>query len=201
MRGQRYCEVLVVTPAQGSISAEVYNSWPLNDCPGDLWSKLDAEAIAAERGAPAAVLNGPRFWLMDSVEKVGAGDLPTATFGGIDMYRQATVDIGPLAEATTPYRTHAVDRKSVFTFDAGSTVFELHAPDGSTYVMQTWSQIVDPDLAEGDLADLGRRLDLPAGWTYSPRTLVAPLRLETTASAAQVLQDDLRNSYSLETAE
>lgn len=199
MRGQRYCEVLIVKPIDGNITADVYNSWPLNDCPADLWTKLDAKAIAAAQGAPTVLLNGPRFWLMDSIDKTDTNTLPKASFGGIDMYRQASVEIGPLAEAMTPYKPHAVNRNTVFTFDAGRTVYELHGPDGSTYIMQTWSQIVDPELAESDLADLGSRLHPPAGWTYSPRTLSAPLQLVTTTTAAQVLQDDLRNSYSLET--
>jgi hypothetical protein len=63
--------------------------------------------------------------------------------------------------------------------------------------MQTWSQIVDPDLSRADLATLGERLALPAGWTYRTRTLTTPLRIDTTTHAAQVLQDELANSYSL----
>ncbi len=41
------------------------------------------------------------------------------------------------------------------------------------------------------------RLQLPAGWSYAPRTLDTPLRIVTTDVPAQVLQDDLGNSYSL----
>lgn len=199
MRGERYCEVLVVQPANGLITADVYNSWPLNECPADRWTQLDATAIAAEQAAPVVLLNGPRYWLMDSIDKSDTSSLAKETFGGIETYRQATVELGPLAEVMVPYRTHEVDRDAVFTFDAGSTVYELHAPDGSTYVMQTWSQIVDPELAEDDLVELGDRLTLPAGWTYSSRTLSVPLRVVTTNTPAQVLQDDLRNSYSLVT--
>lgn len=200
MRGQRYCEVLLVKPVNGKITADVYNSWPLSDCPADQWAELDAAAIATDRGAPIALLNGPRFWLMDSIEKADKRIPEKATFGGIAMYRQASVEIGPLADALTPYTARSVDRKTVFTFDAGHTVYELHAPDGSTYVMQSWSRIADPNLAERDLAGLGSRLEPPVGWTYSSRTLTAPLRVDTTTSAAQVLQDELRNSYSLETS-
>lgn len=36
----------------------MYNSFPLNDCPAELWSKLDAQAIAKEHGAATALLNG-----------------------------------------------------------------------------------------------------------------------------------------------
>jgi hypothetical protein len=63
--------------------------------------------------------------------------------------------------------------------------------------MQTWSQIVDPALSRADLPRLGERLNLPDGWTYQTRKLADPLRIDTATHAAQVLQDDLANSYSL----
>ena len=144
-----------------------------------------------------AVLNGPRFWLMDGVEKVGElSELPKATFGGIEMYRQASVEVGDVAAASTPYVPHAVDRRTVFTFDAGREVYELLAADGSHYVMQTWSQQTDPTLVEADLSGLAPRLDLPAGWTYRARILDEALTIDTTTVAAEVLQDDIGNSYS-----
>jgi len=197
LRAKRYCEVLLVQLADGNATADVYNSFPLNDCPDALWTELDATAIAASEGAPIAVLNGPRFWLMDRIEKAGdVTELPKKDFGGIEMYRQASVSIGSMADAATPYLPHEVDRASVFIFDAGQTVYELTDPEGTAYVMQTWSQQKDPTLAEADLADLGSKLQLPAGWAYRSRTLTEPLRIDTTTVAAAVLQDDLANSYS-----
>ena len=199
MRGKRYCEVLLTTIVDGNATAEVYNSYTLNDCPEDLWNALDAKAIASAEGVPLAVLNGPRYWLMDRAEKKGGSDgLTKKDFGGIEMYRLASVDIGPMAEATKPYTTHEVDREAVFTFDAGQTVYELVAPDGTTYLMQTWSTQKDPTLTEAALADLGSRLQLPAGWSYRSRTLDEPLKIVTTTTKAKVLQDDLGNSYSQE---
>jgi len=200
MRAKRYCEVLLVHIVNGQASADVYNSYPLNPCPAEQWTKLDAHAIAKAEGVTLAVLNGPRYWLMDGVEKQGgAATLPKKTFGGIAMYRQASLAIGPLADAAKPYLPHEVNRATVFTFDTGHQVYELTTPDGPTYVMQTWSQQKDPKLAEADLAGLGARLHLPAGWTYRTRTLDAPLRVVTTTTPAEVLQDDLGNSYSQET--
>ncbi len=197
MRGERYCEVLLVRPQDGTINADVYNSYPLNTCPEPLWEALDPAALATENGAALALLNGPRFWLMDSVEKAGAAtELPKATFGGIEMYRQAAVEVGDVAAASTPYVPHAVDRRTVFTFDADREVYELVAADGTVYVMQTWSQQKDPTLVEADLEGLAARLALPEGWAYRARTLDEPLRVDTTTVAAQVLQDDLGNSYS-----
>ena len=68
------------------------------------------------------------------------------------------------------------------------------------YVMQTWSQQVDPTLTAAALPGLATRLNLPAGWSYATRTLRAPLVVQTTGKVAHVLQDDLGDSYSLESS-
>ena len=47
---------------------------------------------------------------------------------------------------------------------------------------------------------MGLRLTVPAGWTYSSRTLTKPLVVQTTGQVAHVLMDALGNSYSLEGA-
>jgi hypothetical protein len=199
MRGQRYCEVLLVDVVDGSGVAEVFNTWPLNECPEEAFRSLDAAAIAAANGVSLAVLNGPRYWLMDSIEKSDRSQMSVERFGDLDMIRQASVDIGPVASAGAPYQPRPVDRRATFVFDAGSRIYELTSPDGQRFVMQTWSQQVDPALSEDDLVDLGARLQLPAGWTYSSRVLDSELVLDTSATDGQVLQDDLRNSYTLVT--
>ncbi len=196
MRGLRYCEVLLVTIEAGSATADVYNSYPLNDCPAEQWQQLDATAIAAQEDAVLAMLNGPRYWLMNRVEKAASDDQITKSFGSIEMVRRATVEVGDIRAAAVPYTPHAVDRKTVFTFDAGMEVYELTAADRTVYVMQTYSQQNDPTLQETDLADIGARLTLPPGWTFSSRVLTEPLAVSTLDAPALVLQDDLGNSYS-----
>ena len=195
LSGKRYGEVLLVEVGDSGPQATVYNSFPLNDCPAELWSALDPQAIAKEHGAAAALLNGPRYWLMNDIEKHAEGPQERVTFGGIEMIKQATVQLSSMNPA--PYTVNEVTRNTVFVFNAGEEIYELIDPDGRRWVMQTWSQIVDPKLSRADLAGLGERLDLPAGWTYQTRTLTSPLRIDTTTHAAQVLQDDLTNSYSL----
>lgn len=197
MRGQRYCEVLALHLADGSATADVWNSWPLGPCPQARWAALDPKELAKQQDVPLVVLNGPRYWLMDRIAKVGdVGSLPKDDFGGIPMYRQASVGIGPVADAATPYVAHEVDRKTTFTFDAGRRVFELVDDRGDTWVMQSWSQEEDPKLAEADLPGLGDRLELPDGWSYRSLVLDRPLEVVTTTQAARVLKDDLGNSYS-----
>ena len=197
LRGKRYCEVLLVNITNGSGSGDVYNSFPMNECPEAQWTDLDAGAIAGETGASLAVLNGPRYWLMDNIENYGPPDTDERDFGGIAMTKRATVDIGPIADALTRYKTRAVSRSVVFSFDRGTTIYELTAADGSVYVMQSWSQQTDPALTEENLAEIGPQLTLPADWSFSSRTLTKPLVVDTRDAPAQVLQDDLGNSYSL----
>ncbi|MCV7099892.1 hypothetical protein [Mycobacterium palustre] len=195
--GKRYGEVLLVIAGEAGPQATVYNSFPLNDCPAELWSKLDAQAIAAENGAAAALLNGPRYWLMNAIEKDQQGPQIRKTFGGIEMIQQATVLLSSMNPA--PYSPNTVSRHTVFVFNAGEEVYELQDPHGHHWVMQTWSQVVDPNLSRADLPKLGERLNLPDGWSYQPRVLTEQLRIDTTSRAAQVTQDDLTNSYSLVT--
>jgi len=180
--GKRYGEVLLVRLTEQGPEATVYNTFPLNDCPDELWSALDAAAIAAEHNAVAALLNGPRFWLMSHIEKDGAIEQERKTFGGLEMLRQATVLLSSMNPA--PYTVNEVDRKAVFVFDAGQPVYELHDPDGRTWVMQTYRTTVEPGA-------------LPQGWRYGSRTLDRELRIDTSTVKAQVLQDDQANSYSL----
>ncbi|SPM42259.1 hypothetical protein BN1232_03369, partial [Mycobacterium numidiamassiliense] len=196
LSGKRYGEVLLVEITESGPQATVYNSFPLNDCPAELWSKLDPQALATENGAAAVLLNGPRYWLMNDIEKQAQGPRETKTFGGIEMIKQATVQLTSMNPA--PYLANEVSRNTVFVFNAGEEIYELIDPDGHRWVMQTWSQVADPDLSRADLPGLAGRLDVPEGWTYAPRVLTETLRVDTTTRPAQVLQDNLTNSYSLE---
>jgi hypothetical protein len=195
MSGKRYGEVLLVTPGEVGPQAAVYNTFGLNDCPAELWSALDAQAIATENGAATALLDGPRYWLMNEIEKPSQGPRIIKNFGGIDMVLESQTLLSAMNPA--PYTANQVHRHSVSTFDAGEEVYELQDPALRRWLMQTWCQIVDLDLSRADLPGLGERLDLPAGWTYQSRTLTTPLSIDTTTHAAQVLRDDLANSYSL----
>jgi hypothetical protein len=174
LTGKRYGEVLLVTPGEAG-----------------------PQAIATENGAATALLNGPRYWLMNAIEKERQGPQITKTFGGIEMIQQATVLLSSMNPA--PFTVNRVSRHTVFVFNAGQEVYELIDPHGRRWIMQTWSQVADPNLKREDLPGLASRLDLPDGWNYQPRVLTSELRVDTRSQAAQVLQDNLTNSYSLET--
>ena len=197
MRGVRYGEVLAAFLREDGFEAEVYGTQMLNDCPQELWETLDATAIAAEMGAVVVKLNGPRYWMLDGLgQKVAVVDPVFRDFNGITMRRIATVDLGT-DPSTQPYVERHVNRGAVFFFDAGAPVHELVNPDGLAYLMQAYCVGVDPTLTEADLAGLGDRLDLPAGWTYRTRILDEELVVDTSATIATVLQDELENTYTL----
>jgi hypothetical protein len=197
MHGVRYCEILLISRKDDGIHGEVFNTFPLNECPDDQWKAIDPAAVAKAEGVLFAMPNGPRYWAMDSVMKSDATETYKKTFGEMEMNHYASVFIGTNPAAMqNPYTPRAVDRKAAFTFNAGTTVYTLRDAEGKTYVMQSWSQQTDPELAEDDLLTLGERLQLPEGWTYDHKTLTQEFVVETRAEDAQVLSDDLRNSYS-----
>ncbi len=197
MHGARYGEVLLVTGRLNRIEATVYNTLGLSDCPDDLWRALDPEAIKRDYRARAVILNGPRHFLMDKVAIADPGQ-EIFTFGGLQMRRLASVPLSLPAVLgglrREPYRERTVKRTTVYVYDQGRAVYELIAPDGVTYVMQSYSLAVDPALTEADLPTLGDRLKLPAGWRYQVRRLEEEWSLRVDGEA-RVIQDDLDNSY------
>jgi hypothetical protein len=195
LRNVRYGEVLLLRADDGKFSAEVWNTLGMNDCPQEAWDQLDAAAIAEERGALLAILNGPRYWVLDYITSAIRQNAPETTFGSLGMFRAAEIDFGTELPVQGPYTERSIARETVFGFAAGTEVHELTTPDGVTYVMQAYSQIIDPTLTITDLPALGDRLDLPAGWTFSVRTLPADLGVLSTDGVATVLQDELQNTY------
>ncbi len=196
-RDTRYGEVIAAFARDGGFAAEVYGTQLLNDCPAVLWDALDPSAIAEELGALMVKLNGPRHWTLDGLgTKVEVVEPVLRDFGGLMTRRIAVVELGdnPLV---APYTENHVNRGAVFFFDAGKPVFELVAPDGTAYVMQSYCIGVDPTLDLDALPALGERLSPPAGWTYRSRVLDEELVVDTSDHLATVLQDELENSYTL----
>lgn len=197
-RDVRYCEVIALGDDQdgdGSVEADVWNSMPLNDCPQGAFESIDLEAAAGDLDASLAVANGPRYWVLDSIISRNPGPGTIHDFGGIEMRLTATVTVN--TDNRVPYTETSVQRDTVFSFDAGRDVPVLTAPDGSWYVMQSYSLEVDPELTLDTLPDIAPRLDLPEGWVFETRTLDENLDVDSIDGVATVIQDDLRNTYQL----
>jgi hypothetical protein len=190
----RYCEILVLRGAPPKATVTVWNTIGLNKCPPKWWRGFDAASLAHELRATFVVLNGPRHFLMDSAT---ASTGRVRSFHGMRMRKLATIPIRTAADlAQTPYTDRTIRRTNTWRWNRGRTVFELVAPGGDVYVMQSYAQIKDPSLRLSSLGSLGRRLHLPLGWHYRTRKLKRPLVLRARGSAT-VLQDDLQNTYQL----
>ena len=195
VRGARYCEVLPIVLQQGKLVASVYNTLGHNDCPADLWQAMDVNAIKQQFNALYVLLNGPRYWLMDQI--IGRGDTQngeSVVIGGLGFTKRAEVVLTLADMRTIPYQIRDIERDTEYIFDAGKPIYELISPDGDTYVMQTYSQQVDPTLTMADLATLGDRLRLPPGWKYQVVTLTSDLTLSANG-VAHLVQDEFDNSY------
>lgn len=203
LRDVRYCEIIPVTRDKAKIKSEVYNTLGLSDCPADVWATITEDMVNEEYGSLQSKLNGPRHWMMDAI--IGSGssvESPTFTFGGengIPMQRRGVIetDMGQDTVGEQYYVPNQVERDTVFVYEAGKPVFELTDPEGHVYMMQSYAQIIDPNLSYDQLADLGSRLQLPEGWSFATRTLDEEFQLTTqgTDGVAYVINDDLLNSY------
>jgi hypothetical protein len=157
VRDRRYCEILIVRRAGLTLEADVYNTLGLNDCPPAQWAAIDAAKIKKERDALAVIMNGPRHFMMDRVS-IEHQPKPPVDFQGLMTHYLAVLHL-PWRDLVDrrPYTEHKVSRRTQFAFDAGEPVYELVAPSGDVYVMQSYSQIVDPSLRMADLQNLGSR--------------------------------------------
>jgi hypothetical protein len=196
LRDARYCEIIELKGTPPGATAVVWNTIGLNTCPAKQWKAFDAAKLAKELGDTVVILNGPRHFLMDSATATTGG---VKSFHGMRMTRVATIPIHSAADvAQMAYTDRTIARNNTWTWKRGRTVFELVAPGGDTYVMQSYAQIKDPKLSLADLPKLGKRLALPDGWHYRSRKLKSDLVLIAKGTAT-VLQDDLQNTYQLAT--
>ncbi len=196
VRDTRYCEVLPVYRDGADLKAEVFNTLGLNDCPQDLWEKLNIDDLKKRTGALAVNLNGPRAWAMDTI--IGRGvsaQGKQATFGGITMIQRATLKLSiesvrrgqPIA-----YQEQPVDRDSTYVYKAGKPIRQLISAIGRVYVMQTYDLKTVP--GKDALTNLGARLTLPNGWQYREVLLQSDLELSIQGQAT-ITRDDLQNTY------
>jgi len=165
VRNARYCEILLANGNLSQVTIEVYNTLGLNDCPDGQWQALKSNAVAKEFHARKAIMNGPRYFMMDTISERGSGQVQS--FGSLQMRKVATFQMKPAGrKPSPPYTEQAIDRDTDYLFDKGKPVYELVAPDQHVYVIQSYSQIVDPNLSQDQLASLANRLKLPKGWKY-----------------------------------
>ncbi|MEL6110377.1 MAG: dockerin type I domain-containing protein, partial [Planctomycetota bacterium] len=197
VRGFRYCEVIAVYVDAQNPRTEVWGTQGLNACPVEVWEAVDFDVVKDELGASAVIVNGPRYWLSDDLQSQGEPNAgPVRELDGLPMRQIASIEVtSDLTQGTPPYTPQTVNRNSFSTYRAGSEVYELTSPTGDVYIMQSYTEMVDPTLSQADLPNLGSRLSLPDGWTYSSRITTKPIEIRVEDSI-QVLTDDFQNAYS-----
>lgn len=197
MRGYRFCEVgLVTSTGEDTAIANIWNTTSACDPTPELFDALDADAVAREHGVVSAWLNPVRHCMFDQLDVWEVGE--NRTFGGISGTWMSVADVTDTAEATIQgsYGSSYVYRHSTITFSKGKYVFLLVEPDGEMFVMQSFSQHVDPTLSEDNLTQLAGRLDLPEGWGFRAEILDQDLEVSSSKNnLAHVLHDSLDNAY------
>ncbi len=191
-RNMRYCEILVVKET----GVEVYNTTGLNDCPAEVWDKLDLEKIKQQFGAKAAQKNGPHFWMMDS-QTIGMGE--KASLAGLEAHWVATLPLAMLKgekTGTKPYTPFAPKKTQKMVYAKGQSVYEVVDPKGNAYVLQAHEK----QFTLESLATLGDKMkQLPKGWTFRTRTLTEDLVLDLRpdVKVAYGLGDEFHQYYTL----
>ncbi len=197
LRDQRYCEVIPSVTQGSTVTTYIYNTQGLNLCPAAQWDALTEDEASQEFGSQSAQLNGPRHWMMDSLEGTGSSNTgQTFTFGGIEMSLRGTI-VTPVGTPTVGqqfYVPNTVKRQTVYTFQARQPIYELIDPDRNVYVMQSYAQIVDKQLTIDQLPGLGHILSLPGGWRYREKRPRHSIQIIATG-IAHVINDNLADSY------
>lgn len=179
---------------------EVYNTLGLNDCPADQWNAVDAETLQDELGAVRVLVNGPRYWVLDRIEAEGGvtSEGRQASFAGIDMALRGVLEVSVIGDVVGDelYTPNTIARSTGYTFYKDELVYLLVDPQGRVYIMQSYAQIVDPNLNIGELETLGERLKLPAGWRFEVTRLEENLVLSSDGETT-VINDDFSNTYQL----
>jgi hypothetical protein len=197
LRGHRFCELGLITgTGQGNAIANIWNTTGACDPASEQFDALDVAAIARQNGALHAWLGPVRHWVIDGLDVREAGD--DRAFGNITGTWMGVVDAATIMPAAVlgSYDPGYVHRDHTVTFSKGTDVFLLDAPDGEVFILESLTRHWDPELSANNIAHLGSRLHLPAGWGF--RAVVLDQDMEVTSNPdtlAHVMQDNLHNLY------
>ncbi|SPF39618.1 conserved hypothetical protein [Syntrophobacter sp. SbD1] len=205
LRDMRYCEVFLIggDAVTHDLDAAFYNTTDLNNtqnprdtCPAAVWAKVDAESLKKENHVLGVFKNGPRHWATDWIQlPVGA----ERNFDGLYARWMGEVqlpkDVDLKKKGSSAYKPTTVARKSEMGFAKGQPVFILEDPDGMPWVMQAYSNIVDPNLSYADLQTLEEKLKPAPGWKYRVKVLDQDLTIRAVNGHARIVQDDMENTY------
>jgi hypothetical protein len=202
MRDVRYCEIFLMC---GNAGSNVYNTAGLNNeknpndtSPHSIVANFSTEAVKEQYQVQGVFLNGPRHFTMDSFDILMGTEV--RDFNGLKarwvnaLYLQPGVNLSANSNKTA-YIPSTAKRNSTWFFDKGKPAFILDDPNGTAWVMKSYSNIVDKNLTYKNLPTLGTKLKLPPGWKYRAKALPENLTMVPVNGTARITQDELQNTY------
>jgi hypothetical protein len=209
-RGTEYGEISLIC---GPGVATMYNTTYMNNSkhPGSpdphtpqsaplvFWNSFSQDSLALDYSVPSVLKNGPRFWVNDWITlPVG----PTLYFSGIYArwfaYPAYPAGISKIfGNPKGAYKKTTIARKSVFGFNAGTSIFVLVDPKNGPYVMQAGSSQFKAGENINTLMQPGfaGTLHLPSGWKYKVIKITKPLSVQAVGGKATVTTDYWANTY------
>jgi len=204
MRGYRYTEVFITCPGGGPTG--IYNTTGFNiqpddskdSAPDDLMANYSDQQVAQDYHADRVYMEGVRHWVYDRSRFYISHNV--RNLDGIDTHWGANVAIPKgvdMSKGQQFYKMGKVTRDSTFWYEKGKPVFLLDAPNGMTFVMQSYTLANEYE----DLAKLGDRLKLPEGWSFRSKILDQDLTINGITADGKanqwiVTQDAFVDSYS-----
>lgn len=190
-------EIFLLTEAGDHMDALVYNTIGFGPCPKEAFEAIDLEQLARDTGCDRVWRNPRRYWMIDALTINVVGE--RAEFNGVKFNLLAKMSMPSdfdfdKDQSASAYRPMQIHRTNTYEFRSGQPVYLLRSPDGITWVMQTFTDHLDPTLTEDNLSDLGARLTLPEGWKFKPVTLTQDLTIKTDG-LANIVPDNLSNMY------
>jgi hypothetical protein len=202
-RGYRYAEAFITCPRQpqaGIFNTTGFNIRPENSrdsIPNSIFEGYSDNAVQQDYGAVAVFMEETRYWMMDKL-RIYLGN-NVRNLDGLDTRFGAFTNVAPSAstKSSNAYKIASVTRNSTFFFNAGQPAFILDAPNGMTFIQQSWV------LSAGPFQDpkIGSGLTLPKGCKWRTETLPKDLTINGipengAANQWKVVQDNLGDSYS-----
>ena len=81
------------------------------------------------------------------------------------------------------------------TFEKGKPVSILDDPQGTPWVMQAFSHIVDSNLTYDELEKLGDTLKPAPGWKFRVANLDRELTIKAIRRRGRIVQDEIEDTY------
>ena len=122
-----------------------------DDCPAEIWSKVDAETLKDQFHVLGVFKNGRRALDVQTGSKRRSERDVRQNLSGLQVRSINYVQLPPnmFQQGSTFYKPTTVERKWARQgYAKGQTVFILDDPQGTPWVMQAYSLIVDPPISE-----------------------------------------------------